>query len=159
MKYFLFLFIFLSFIEIFWKNDFPKWCENKENWKNIGWFYQLKWWNDYQNSIIAYISCKEAHHWSWFVLDFLDTLLKENWDLDIFAESKTKDYWLCQINKKSHPETIKEKGFWTFKRQLEICTTWYIQDKSIFYWRKRKIDYKTKLYLVKFKDETKICRK
>jgi hypothetical protein len=74
-------------------------------------------------------------------LDFVVMIECENGSRDMYAVSKTNDYWICQLNYRYNSDFINSDKFNDVNKQLEYCyEKWKINPK-LWYWPDRKIKW------------------
>lgn len=75
----------------------------------------------------------------WWI-DFVLMIECENGNRDQYAISKTRDYWICQLNYRYNKEFINSEWYKDVNKQLEYCyEKWKINPK-LWYWPTRKIN-------------------
>lgn len=76
-------------------------------------------------------------------LDFVKMIECENWNRNPYIISKTKDYWLCQLNYRYNRDFILSTDYHNVFSQIDFCYSkwkinpklWYGPDR-IIHWQK-----------------------
>ena len=66
-------------------------------------------------------NCKEDWHSAWSCEHMINTFYAENSSLNPNLWSKANDYWMCQLNKPSHPWFFKQPWYSDWKFQADYC--------------------------------------
>lgn len=74
-------------------------------------------------------------------LDFVVMIECENWNRDMYAVSKTNDYWICQLNYRYNSDFINSDKFNDVNKQLEYCYEKWKINPRLWYWPNRKIKW------------------
>ena len=75
-------------------------------------------------------------------INFVTMIECENWNRDMYAISKTNDYWICQLNYRYNSDFINSDKFNDVYSQLDYCyEKWKINPK-LWNWPTRRIKWK-----------------
>lgn len=74
-------------------------------------------------------------------LDFVTTIECENWNRNPDVVSKTKDYWICQLNYKYNKKFIESEEYKDVYKQLDYCYNKFKHNPKLRYGPDRKIKW------------------
>lgn len=126
-------------------------------WWFLSWWLMVYWNQPLDTNLVAQVSTPAIQH-LWFDssdrrqaivqyayqvwgLDFVVMIECENWQRNKDAVSRTKDYWICQLNYRYNSEFINSDKFNNVYSQLDYCYEKRKINPKLWYWPDRLIKW------------------